>query len=75
MTQESFVGTWRLVSLESRTADGQISYPWGRDAVGYIMYTQGGYMSVSIMRSDRAKFASGDVRGASKEQKAWCLRK
>jgi hypothetical protein len=70
MTQASLVGTWRLVSLESRTADGQVSYPWGTDAVGYIIYNEDGYMSVAIMGSNRSEFASGDIKGGSTEEKA-----
>ena len=70
MSQASLVGTWRLVTLESRTADGQVSYPWGKDTVGYIMYNGDGYMSVAIMGSNRSEFASGDIKGGSTEEKA-----
>ena len=59
------------MSWENRSIDGQkISYPLGRDAVGYIMYNQDGYMSVTIMRPNRAKFAAGDLLGGSVEEKA-----
>lgn len=37
MTQNPFVGTWRLVSCELRGSDGQVSYPLAQDAVGYII--------------------------------------
>jgi hypothetical protein len=37
MEQERFVGMWRLLSLELRTSDGRVSYPFGQDPVGYIM--------------------------------------
>jgi hypothetical protein len=70
MTSNPLVGTWRLISWENRSADGQISYPLGEHAVGYIMYNQDGYMSVAIMRPDRAKFAAGDLFGGSTEEKA-----
>jgi len=51
--------------------DGQkISYPLGRDAVGYIMYNQDGYMFVAIMRPNREKFAAGDLLSGSTEEKA-----
>ena len=59
------------MSWENRSIDGQkISYPLGRDAVGYIMYNQDGYMSVTIMRPNRTKFAAGDLLGGSVEEKA-----
>ncbi len=71
MTPNPLIGTWRLMSWENRSIDGQkISYPLGRDAVGYIMYSQDGYMSVTIMRPNRAKFAAGDLLGGSIEEKA-----
>ena len=51
MTANPLIGTWRLISWENRSVDGQkISYPLGKDAVGYIMYNEDGYMFVAIMR-------------------------
>jgi hypothetical protein len=42
------IGTWRLVSWENRSVeDGEVSYPLGKDASGYIMYNQDGYMFVA----------------------------
>jgi hypothetical protein len=70
MTPNPLVGTWRLVSWENRSADGEISYPLGKDAVGYIMYNPDGYMSVAMMRPNRMKFAAGDLLRASAEEKA-----
>jgi lipocalin-like protein len=64
------VGTWRLVSWENRTVDGTTSYPLGNDAVGFILYTDDGYMAVAIMRRDREPFAAEDLLGGSSEEKA-----
>ncbi len=59
------------MSWENRSIDGQkISYPLGRDAVGYIMYNQDGYMAVAIMSPNRVKFAAGDLLGGSAGEKA-----
>ena len=69
MTQNSFVGTWRLISCELRSADGQVSYPFGQDGVGYLMYSEDGYMSAFLMNANRPKFASGDIRGGTTEEK------
>jgi len=69
MTQNSFVGTWRLISCELRSADGQVSYPLGKDAVGYIMYSEDGYMSVAFMSANRPIFAAGDISGGTTEEK------
>ena len=70
MTQNLLVGTWSLVSVETRTSDGQITYPWGQDALGYLVYNTDGYMMVAIMSRNRTKFASGDPRRGSVEERA-----
>ena len=69
MTANPLIGTWRLISWENRSVDGQISYPLGQDAVGYIMYNQDGYMCVAIMRPNRAPFAAGDLLSGSIQEK------
>ena len=70
MTTNPLIGTWRLISWETRSVDGQkISYPLGKDAVGYIMYNEDGYMFVAIMRPNRVRFAAGDLLGGSTEEK------
>ena len=70
MTTNPLIGTWRLISWENRSVDGQkISYPLGKDAVGYIMYNEDGYMFVAIMRPNRVRFAAGDLLGGSTEEK------
>lgn len=51
--QNSFVGTWKLVSLEVTQPDGTIHYPYGKNVVGYLIYTADGYMSAVIMDPDR----------------------
>jgi hypothetical protein len=70
MASNPLVGTWRLISWENRSVDGEISYPLGKDAKGYIMYNPDGYMFVAIMRPDRAKFAAGDLLTGSMQEKA-----
>jgi hypothetical protein len=70
MTSNPLIGTWRLISWENRSVDGQkITYPLGKDAVGYIMYNEDGYMFVAISRPNREKFTVGDLLGGSTEEK------
>ena len=70
MTSNPLIGTWRLISWENRSVDGQkISYPLGKDAVGYIMYNEDGCMFVAISRPNRVRFAAGDLLGGSTEEK------
>jgi hypothetical protein len=58
------------VAYEVRSADGQVSYPLGRDAAGYIIYSADGYMSVAFMPSNRARFASKTLDEGNTEEKA-----
>src|SRR5262245_49993629 len=68
MGSVSVVGTWRLVSSEGRSSEGDVSRPYGDAPVGYLIYGSDGYMSATIMRPDRPHFASGDrARGRAQE--------
>jgi hypothetical protein len=54
MTDSSlFVGTWKLISWEITRTDGTIFYPYGKDIIGFLIYTADGYMSAEIMNPDR----------------------
>ena len=55
------VGTWRLVSVEARDAGGRVALPYGREPVGYLVYTEEGRMMVSIMRGSVRRVESGDL--------------
>jgi len=70
MSTNAFVGAWRLLSFEARTSGGEVSYPLGRDAAGILLYSQEGYVAVSVMRGDRANFKSASIwEAASSEEK------
>jgi hypothetical protein len=67
--REALVGAWQLLSWENRAADGQVTYPMGTDALGYLFYTASGRFSVTISRRGRAGFAAGDLlSGTTQEQ-------
>lgn len=53
------IGTWKLVSWEVVRPDGRIHYPYGKDVVGFLIYTADGYMSAEIMDPDRQQSAPG----------------
>jgi hypothetical protein len=48
-----------LVAFEQES-EGEITYPYGRDAKGLLIYEGSGHMSVQIMRDDRAPLSSSD---------------
>jgi hypothetical protein len=71
MASNPLIGTWRLLSWENRSVeDGQLSYPHGEDATGYIIYNEDGYMFVAIMAPQRLIFAHDDLLSATKEEEA-----
>jgi hypothetical protein len=69
MAKESFLGLWRLVSYELKRADGQVTFPLGKDAVGYLIYNESGHMSVAIMSASRPKFSSEVAQGGTNTEK------
>ena len=71
LSREDFIGTWRLVSVETRKEDGSLHRRGSR--TGYIIYSADGYMSVAFMKEGRSKFASGDIRGGTVEEKVEAL--
>jgi hypothetical protein len=70
LSESPFIGTWRLVSVEAILSSGEITHPMGRDAAGYLTYTEHGYMAVTISHADRPKFASADPDAGSPEERA-----
>ncbi len=74
MQHNSLVGTWKLISVEARYTDGSIVYPWGRNAIGCLIYCEDGYMSGVIMSANRPRFAANDLVGGSLEEQAQAAR-
>jgi hypothetical protein len=64
------VGTWKLVAIEERDANGQLVTPldYGLEPIGLIMYDATGHISAQAMRRGRAKLPSDDVHLAPPEQ-------
>jgi hypothetical protein len=69
MAKNALVGTWKLVSFELICAEiNQVRYPFGEDAIGYLIYTEDGYVFASLMAANRSelikhsKFSLGDIQ-------------
>jgi hypothetical protein len=67
---EQFIGTWKLVSMEERDANGKLVEPldYGPNPVGLIIYDNTGHMSAQAMRRGRPKLPSDDVHLAPPDQ-------
>ncbi len=67
MSRKQLIGTWKLVSFELETS-GEISYPWGEDAVGIHTWDETGHYAFQGGSVVREKFASDNPFGATSEE-------
>lgn len=56
----ALVGAWRLKAFQIKSSSGDVTYPFGQDAQGVLIYSRCGLMSAQLMRKDRPAFESGD---------------
>jgi Lipocalin-like domain len=61
--RKAFHGTWRLVHSVEYGPGGDRHYPFGEDAIGYIMYSESGVMAVQISRRGRPTVGPNPVVG------------
>lgn len=64
------VGTYRLVSVESTSEDGEVQRPFGEVPDGFMTFTPEGYMLAVLARHDRPTFADGDIMGGTDQERA-----
>ncbi len=68
MSKERFIGSWDLQEWKVEAENGEIFFPFGKDAIGQIVYTKDGTMSVCIMKKNRPPFQSEDpLQGQTEE--------
>ena len=68
MSQQQFLGTWKLVSAEFRRPDGTAIEYLGDNPMGMLIYTSDGHMSVHLVQRDRPRFVTDDRMGGTPEQ-------
>jgi hypothetical protein len=69
--KEQLVGTWTVVSWEQKKSDGTRLQQFGASPVGIAFFDAGGRYIITVMRSDRARFASNALwQGTAEENKA-----
>jgi Lipocalin-like domain len=59
------LGVWRLRLFEAHRDGLPVRYPFGRDAVGVLVYTADGTMSGQLMRPNRPAFGSATIVGGT----------
>ena len=68
--KEQLVGTWTVVSWEQKKSDGTKLQQFGANPTG-IAFFDGGRYVITVMRSDRARYASNALwHGTAEENKA-----
>ena len=69
--KEQLVGTWTVVSWEQKKSDGTKLRQFGASPNGIAFFDAGGRYVITVMRSDRAKYASNALwQGTAEEDKA-----
>ena len=68
------VGAWELVSFEATAPDGAVSYPFSPDAIGLLVYTESGHMSVAFAEAGRPSFTSESRFSATDDEAAAAYR-
>src|SRR5437763_1961098 len=56
--KEQLIGTWTVVSWEQNKADGAKLQQFGANPTGIAFFDAGGRYIITVMRSDRARYAS-----------------
>jgi catechol 1,2-dioxygenase len=65
---QKFIGTWMLVySVEIDSSEKKF-YPFGEDAIGYIMYDASNKMAVQICRKERKLYGSKSFASSSPQE-------
>ena len=58
------------MSWSAQTEDGAVTYPFGEDAEGSLVYTPGGWMAGTLVDPARALMSTDDVIGGSETERA-----
>jgi hypothetical protein len=54
MPDKRFTGLWKLRKMEKIASNGSVCYPFGDNPLGYIFYTEDGFMFTILMKARRA---------------------
>ncbi len=61
MKQNPLVGTWQLLEMYSENLAGYRWHIYGENPIGMMIFTENGYMSVTLMKPDRTPFPNNDL--------------
>jgi len=67
LEKQSLIGTYKMVSGEMQRADGTVEFPFGKDAIGYLAYTDDDLIWFEVNAMNRTPFKGGDWFGTKDE--------
>lgn len=67
-TAQAIIGAWDLRSFTIEGEDGSVTFPFGEDAQGSIIYTASGRVSAQVMRRGRPIFNDQDQMNGSDDE-------
>ena len=68
MQKSDLFRAWKLTSFSIKSPDG-VTYPYGKDAIGYIIYTPDDVVSVHMMSSTRMEESQHQFRSGTDAEK------
>ena len=68
--REQVIGTWKLLEYTRTNTAGERYYPLGKDATGFLIYTQDGYMSAQLMAQERPEYTLEGLHNGTLEEMA-----
>lgn len=71
LTAQSLIGAWDLLEWQvESTESGRLSWPFGRDAGGLLVYAASGWMSATLSHRERAPISTPSIRQAGETERA-----
>jgi hypothetical protein len=74
LSAQSYVGTWALVLVDKVSPDGTHTHLYGDDPQGLMTLDAEGRYTIQILRTGRAKFASGSKATGTPEENQQAVR-
>jgi len=68
--EKTFIGSWKLISVENTNSDGNKTFPYGTDVKGALFFDEKGNYAIQIYKNDRPKIVSGDKNKCTPEENA-----
>jgi len=73
-TKEQIIGSWKLNNFELKNLTlKKNNFPYGKNPIGILIFSENGFMSVSIMTDNRTDFEIESLRMSSSEEKISAL--